>query len=76
MTERTVGFDTWDAAFDYTRERNAPVRATVNGQPYKLYPSGRALCAATRPFHTFEGEHCDCGERKSGGTIATFHLRQ
>lgn len=69
MTRVSGAFCRWDEAFDYVRERNRPEIVLVDGQPYKLYPSGRSLCAATRPYHSFDGEACDCQSRESGGTI-------
>jgi hypothetical protein len=35
-------FDTMQEAFDWVRECDAPKMAVVDGQLYKLYPSGRA----------------------------------
>lgn len=46
------------------------------GNPWKVYPSGKILCARTRPFHTPMGtnpDRCDCAERH-GETIATLHF--
>ena len=64
--------DAWGQAFDYIREANRPDVVEIDGHPYKLYPSGRALCAATFPYHNFEGDACGCLQRESGGTIAEF----
>lgn len=68
-------FDRWDEAFDYVRERRRPEIVLVDGQPYKLFPSGLSLCAATHPYHSFEGVACDCQSRESGGTIRREVLR-
>jgi hypothetical protein len=66
-------FQAWDEAFSYVRERNRPDVVTVDGKRYKLYPSGRALCAVTMPMHSFEGAHCDCSDRQ-GETIARLFI--
>lgn len=39
----TKEFETLTDAFDYCRERNAPVVVIVNKQFWKLFPSGKAI---------------------------------
>lgn len=62
----------WEHVWSECRERNAPMMATVCGRRYKLYPSGRLLCAGTRPYHIAppDGEPCPQCDAVSGGTIA------
>jgi hypothetical protein len=43
-------FETMQDAFDYCRERNQPVTVLVNGEKWKLYPSGRADRAKDQPM--------------------------
>lgn len=49
-----------------------------DGHPWRVYPNGRLLCAASRPFHQAYGPlneetdgPCDCVNR-TGETIAEF----
>lgn len=35
-------FDTFQEAFDYCREAGRPITVLVDGEKWKLYPSGRA----------------------------------
>jgi len=35
-------FDDWSEAFDYCRECNEPVTVIIQGDKYKLFPSGTA----------------------------------
>lgn len=75
----TPTFEHWDDAFHSVRVVvQAPAVVMVQGRRYKLYPSGRVLCAATRPYHKPHHEtpdgHCGCMEIE-GDTIATIRLR-
>ena len=52
-----------------------------DGQPWKVYPGGRMLCAQSKPYHWAFDQHnddtdgpCDCVNR-TGETIATFTMR-
>lgn len=70
------GPDAWVQAFDYVREVKHPDVVSINGHMWKLYPNGRALCAATRPFHKpfVADDECDCTTRE-GETIAEFRMQ-
>jgi len=63
--------DAWGQAFDYVRERDRPDIVIVDGRKYKLYPSGRVLCAEFSPYHLVDGDVCDCRDQR-GDTIAEW----
>jgi hypothetical protein len=43
MSKKMHAFATFDEAFDFCREANHPVKVIVNGEIWKLYPSGIAV---------------------------------
>ena len=52
-----------------------------DGHPWRAYPNGRLLCAASEPLHEAYGPDnqetdgdCDCVNRK-GATIASYVIR-
>jgi hypothetical protein len=40
MTKLALAFTNFPDAFDYVREARRPMHVTVNGTPWKLFPSG------------------------------------
>ena len=51
------------------------------GNPWRVYPNGKMLCAQSRPYHwAYDAQNndtdnaCDCVNRK-GETIAEFTMR-
>ena len=40
-TQTRKEFETFSSAFDYCREANQPVVVVVEGETWKLYPSGK-----------------------------------
>ena len=66
--------DAWAHAHGYVREANRPDVVEIDGHPWKLYPSGRVLCAATKPYHKpLLSDGCDCLTRE-GETIVAFTM--
>lgn len=51
-------FTSIEAAFDYCRDCNKPVRVFINGVPCKLFPSGRMVRPVLTPeeYAVFKGK--------------------